>query len=310
MAIDEATSAMLQAMAAQGAPPMSELEPAMVRAGGLAAAEMNQPGPDLAEVHDHEVDVPGATITVRSYNPGNARGAIVYFHGGGWVLGSIAESDAVTRTLAARTGAIVYSVGYRLAPENPYPAAPNDAWAATLWAANDIATRAPGAPLLVAGESAGGTLAAVVAQRAAQEGGPAIAAQVLIYPATDSDMDRPSYVAPENQLMLSKDTMIWFWDHYATPEQRSEPAASPLRAETLAGLPAALVISAEHDPLLDEGEAYADRLLASGVAVRKHRFDGQVHGFYSMPDYLPAAALAMDAIVDYVDGVLGGDQPS
>ena len=227
---------------------------------------------------------------------------IVYYHGGGWVLGALDQFDALARRLAERTGCAVVLVDYRLAPEHRYPTAVEDALTALHWTAANLEEIAGSAvPLIVAGDSAGGCLAAVVAQRS-REAGPEIALQVLVYPVTDCDLDRDSYLEPENQLLVSRDTMAWFWDHYAPdPSVRTSPDASPLRARTLAGLPPAVVLTAEYDVLRDEGEAYAQRLAQDGVRVEHERFDGQMHGFFMMGDILPSSAAGIDFVAGAID---------
>ncbi len=211
-------------------------------------------------------------------------GVIVYYHGGGWVIGSIDEADTVARKLAERTSCAVVLAGYRLAPEHRYPVAVEDSWAALEWTGERLDGLAgAGAPLFVAGDSAGGNLAAVMALRARDRGGPPLAAQILIYPVTDADFDRPSYTDPANQVLLTREAMTWFWDHYAPdPARRAEADASPLRADDLSGLPPAVVLTAEHDVLRDEGEAYAERLREAGVAVNVMRHEGQMHGFFTL----------------------------
>ena len=227
---------------------------------------------------------------------------IVYYHGGGWVLGALDQFDALARRLAERTGCAVVLVDYRLAPEHRYPTAVEDALTALHWTAANLEEIAGSAvPLIVAGDSAGGCLAAVVAQRS-REAGPEIALQVLVYPVTDCDLDRASYLEPENQLLVSRDTMAWFWDHYAPdPSVRTSPDASPLRARTLAGLPPAVVLTAEYDVLRDEGEAYAQRLAQDGVRVEHERFDGQMHGFFMLGDILPSSAAGIDFVARAID---------
>ena len=256
--LDEPSATFLASMAESGLPPLHELTPRAAREAGARMAELYGRGPEMARVQDVELG--------RLFVPnGRARGVIVYYHGGGWVLGSPDQFDALARRLAAGTGCAVVLVDYRLAPEHRYPAAVDDAWTALEWTAanlEQIAGRP--VPLIVAGDSAGGCLAAVVAQRA-REAGPEIALQVLVYPVTDCDLDRDSYLEPENQLIVGRDTMAWFWDLYAPdPAVRSRPDASPLRATDLAGLPPAVVLTAQYDPLRDEGEAYAERLAAGG----------------------------------------------
>ena len=205
----------------------------------------------------------GHPIPIRVLVPQQgARGVIVYLHGGGWVIGTIDEFDTLARKLAERTSCAVVLVDYRLAPEHRYPTAVDDCDAALDWTAEHLADIAghDDVPLIVAGDSAGGNLAAVMAQRARDRDGPAIALQVLIYPVTDADFDRPSYVDPDNQLLLTREGMVWFWDHYVPDAaQRAEPDASPLHAAILERLPPAVVLTAEHDVLRDEGEAYAER---------------------------------------------------
>jgi acetyl esterase len=260
-------------------------------------------GPAMASVRDTRVRVSGGYVPVRILTPGGLpsdrpRGVIVWYHGGGWVLGGLDDADPVGRTLAQRTACTVVMVDYRLAPEYRYPTAVDDAWAALGWVAARLPELADGpAPLIVAGDSAGGNLAAIMAQRAKAAGGPAIAAQVLIYPVTDCDLDTTSYRDPANQLLLSRDSMTWFWNHYApVPDARAHPDASPLRATDLTELPPAVVLTAEHDVLRDEGEIYATRLVKSRVPVRHRRLAGQMHGFFSMVGVLPGAAAGMDFV--------------
>jgi acetyl esterase len=220
---------------------------------------------------------------------------IAYYHGGGWVLGSIDEFDAFGRHLAARSGYTVVLVDYRLAPEHRFPAAVEDASDALQWVADHLSELAgPQAPLIVAGDSAGGNLAAVVAQRA-RGGDIPIALQLLIYPVVDCDLERPSYVDPGNQLFLDRAGMEWFWSHYIPdPAKRADPAASPLRAADLSGLPPAVVLTAEHDPLRDEGEEYARRLADAGVPVELRRFDRQMHAFCMFVGVLASSLEAID----------------
>ena len=202
----------------------------------------------------------------------------------GWVIGDIESSDGLCRILTNAVGCIVVSVDYRLAPEHPFPAAADDAYHATLWAATN-ASSFGGDPsrIAVCGDSAGGNLAAVVAQIARDRGKPAICFQLLIYPVTDAACDTPSYSENAEGYFLTKDAMQWFWNHYVRNDaDRNHPYASPLRARNLAGLPAALVITAEFDPLRDEGERYAEGLRAAGTPVQLTRYEGMIHGFFAM----------------------------
>jgi acetyl esterase len=311
MALDEATAALLAQIASTGAKPMHELTPAEAR--GLAAAMRAQapPGPAMARVQNARARVAGGVVPVRVLVPvDRPRGVIVYYHGGGWVIGSIKDSDLLGRELARATGCAVVLAGYRLAPEYRYPTAVEDSVAALRWTADhllDIAG-AP-VPLIVAGDSAGGNLAAVVARRASA-GGPAIAAQVLVYPVTDADFATTSYQDPENDLLLTRESMAWFWDHYAPDAAaRLHPDASPLRAAYLSGLPPAIIITAEHDVLRDEGELYATRLLKAGVPVVLRRFAGQMHGFFTMTGVLPGSAAAIEFVAAELKPSLEGSCP-
>jgi acetyl esterase len=278
---------MLAQFAEAGGKPLHESTPEEARALGAALAEMSGPAPRMARREDITVTAgDGYDIPVRILvPPQQTRGVIVWLHGGGWVIGAIDECDTLGAKLAERTSCAVVLVDYRLAPEHRYPTAVDDCWAALEWAAanrSDLAGN-PDAPLIVAGDSAGGNLSAVMALRARDRGGPPIALQVLIYPVTDADFTRPSYVDDANQLLLTGDAMVWFWDHYVPDAgRRAEPDASPLKAGSLGGLPPAVVLTAEHDVLRDEGEAYADALRDAGVDVNFRRHDGQMHGFFTL----------------------------
>jgi acetyl esterase len=220
----------------------------------------------------------------------------VYFHGGGWVVGSVAISDPFCRALANASGCAVMSVEYRLAPEDRYPAAANDAYAATRWSAEHAADLAVDASrIAVGGSSAGGNLAAVVTLMARERGAPPIAFQLLHVPVTDHDFGTPSYRTNARGFGLTRAGMQWFWDHYAPDAKlRDEPYASPLRAKDLSGLPPAHVVTAECDPLRDEGKAYAARLLQSGVPTTYVEYPGMVHGFTSMAMLVPTGRTAID----------------
>jgi acetyl esterase len=286
VALDSATKALLEQMAAAGGKPLHESSPEEARELGKAIAAMAGPSPVMGRVEDLDVPGPDGDVPVRVIVPRQgARGVVVYLLGGGWVIGSIDEYEILARKLAERTSCAVVLVEYRLAPEHRYPAAVSDSWAGLQWAdahRADIAGRAD-VPLIVAGDSAGGNLAAVMAQRARDRGGPDIALQVLVYPVTDADFETPSYRDPENALILTREAMVWFWDHYLPDaSRRAEPDASPLRADSLAGLPPAVVLTAEHDVLRDEGEAYAKRLEEAGVPVDFRRHAGQTHGFFQI----------------------------
>jgi acetyl esterase len=211
----------------------------------------------------------------------------VYLHGGGWVVGSIESHDPVCRRLAARTPCVVVSVDYRLAPEHPFPAGLEDAWAATEWVAAHAAELGADR-VAVGGDSAGGNLAAVVALRARDRGLP-LALQVLIYPVIDADLDSPGYREHGEGVNLTRAKMAWYWERYLAGADGFAPEASPLRAADLAGVAPALVQTAEHDPLVHEGEAYAHALEAAGVPVALTRYDGQIHGFVRLAALCPRA---------------------
>ena len=227
----------------------------------------------------------------------NPIGVMVYCHGGGWVLGSIDEYDTVARKLAERTSCAVVLVEYRHAPEHRYPTAVDDSYAALEWVGEhliDITGRE--VPLMVVGDSAGGNLSAVMAIRARDRNGQSIGLQVLVYPVTDAEFDRPSYTDPNNALLLTRDGMIWFWDHYIPDSsRRTEPDASPLHTENLSGLPPALIMTAEHDVLRDEGGAYAARLQEVNVPTDLQRYAGQMHGFFTLL-MLPGSELSFQKV--------------
>jgi acetyl esterase len=285
----------LDGKAASGAPPLWELTPGEARAGAEAGNAVIPAGPDLESVRDIVIPSRAGGIPARLYSPSAAApGLVVYYHGGGWVLGSLDGWDASVRSLAVASGCDVVSVDYRLAPEHVFPAAADDAYDALAWAAS-AAGLAAGRPIVVAGDSAGGNLAAVAALRARDFGGPPLVLQVLFYPVVDCDLDRRSYREYDgDEFILNRRDMSWFWDHYTPdPATRANPYASPLRATSLAGLPPAYVVTAEHDPLRDEGFAYADRLRAARVPVEHRHFGSQIHAFFTFTGVLDDADKAV-----------------
>jgi acetyl esterase len=270
----------------------------------FAAMRMASPElPDLASVTDGTIPSPdGHDIPIRTYIPvGVANPAVcVYLHGGGWVIGSIETHDGPCREIAARSGCAVVSVEYRLSPETKHPGPLEDCMAVVEWIASKGADLGvDGSRLVIAGDSAGGNLAAAVALEARDRGGPRIAAQVLVYPVTDLSMGTPSYVDNAEGYFLTADAMRWFIDHYCDGAVE-DPRVSPLKAGDHSGLPTALVITAEYDPLRDEGEAYARKLEAAGVPTTLHRFDGQIHGFLGMYGMLDDGKAALDEIAEAV----------
>jgi acetyl esterase len=296
VALDPQVVAYLDQMVALGVPAPSEvpLDEARREYEERAAALFGS-APPVASVE--ELDVAGVPVRVYRPSPGDLPG-LVYFHGGGWVIGSLESHDPLCRMLAARSGCAVIAVEYRLAPEHPYPAAVEDAWTVTAWAAERFS------PLAVAGDSAGGQLAAAVALRA-REAGVTLALQVLIYPVTNHAFDTRSYREHGEGLVLTTALMRWFWARYLQDETRAdEPDCSPLRAPDLAGLPPALVLTGEYDPLRDEGEAFARRLSEAGVPVRLRRYEGLIHGFIRMPAVIDRANDAIDEVAGAVASAL------
>jgi acetyl esterase len=278
-------------------PQLYTMSLADARAADLASIQAASGGAEpVAEVVDREVPGPDGTVPIRLYRPDAAPGlpVLVYFFGGGWVLGTIDTADAVCRRLANAAGCVVVAVGYRLAPEHKFPAAVHDCHAATAWVAahaDDLGVDPR--RIAVGGDSAGGNLAAAVALLA-RESGPALAGQLLVYPNTDYAARTASLKASRHTWWFNRISVAWYWGHYlARPEDGLHPLASPLRAESLAGLPPALVITAEFDPLRDEAEEYAHRLAASGVDVELTRYDGMVHGFFCMGGDLDDGAAAV-----------------
>jgi acetyl esterase len=278
--------------------PMHRMTPQQARDAFAALVVGSRRPEDVIPVKSVEDStVPGAVgdLPARIYRPDETGPlpTVLLLHGGGWVIGDIETHDNTARQIARDARAVVVAVGYRLAPESPFPAAVEDAIAATRWVAEHLAELGGGDRLAVAGDSAGGNLAAVVAQHCRDAGGPELSAQFLIYPSTDVAGDYPSRTENGSGYFLESATMEWFFQQYAGAETEIDARLSPLLAEKLTGLPAAVVITAEYDPLRDEGEAYADALSAAGVPVTLCRFDGMIHGFFDMG---PASAAARAAI--------------
>jgi acetyl esterase len=260
---------------------------------------------EVDEVVDLLIPGPSGTIRVRVYRPLSTEllPAVVYFHGGGWVVGTIESHDPVCRALANRTPCVVVAVDYRLAPEWPFPAALDDAWAATQWVADEaLKLGADASRIVVAGDSAGGNLAAAVALRA-RDSGLSLALQALVYPVTDFDFESESYARYDSGLNLTRAKMQWYWAQYLAGADGLHPDASPLRAPDLAGVAPALVQVAELDPLLSEGEAYAARLAEAGVPVILTRYDGMIHGFIRMPALVAEADFSLGEIASAVDAL-------
>jgi acetyl esterase len=307
MALHPQARAVLDAQQAAGALAGPDSSPREARRIYNSAPDFSGPREPVAAVEDTVIAGPGGDLGIRIYSPGSPTPvpALVYFHGGGWVMGSIDAVDAPLRALTNRAGCLVCSVDYRLAPEHRFPAAFDDARAAFGWVVNHAASvGADASRVAVGGDSAGGNLAAAIAL-AERDGGPRVSAQVLIYPVLDHDFDRPSYLANAEGFGMTRDSMKWYWDHYVPDtNRRSDPLASPLRAPDLTGLPPALIVTAEHDVLRDEGEAYAARLRDAGVSVTLSRYEGMMHGFWRTAGAVDAGQRVIEEIADWLTAVL------
>jgi acetyl esterase/lipase len=297
MALDPNVQLLLSALEQQGTEGLRELGVEQAREG-IALLHALGGTVDIERSEDRTIPGPGGDIPARVYSPAAEAvlPVVVYFHGGGWCIGDIASYDGVCRKLATASGLTVVSVDYRLAPEHTFPCAAEDCYAATRWIAEHAdELGVDGTRLAVAGDSAGGNLAAVTAIFARDRGAPTIAFQLLAYPVIDGTMSFPSYKENAEGYLLTADDMAWFYEQYAGEgTDRKDPVLSPLYTPDLSGLPPALVISAEYDPLRDEGEAYADALQQAGVSARASRYDGMVHGFLPLDNVIPAAAGAME----------------
>ncbi|MEP7123336.1 MAG: alpha/beta hydrolase [Byssovorax sp.] len=299
MPLDPTARVLLDQLAASGVPSLEVLPVAQARAVFEALSRNHGAKLALARVEDRQIPGPAGEIAVRIYTP-EAQGplpVLAYLHGGGWVIGSLETHDALCRELARAVQAIVVAVDYRLAPEHPFPAGLEDGYAALAWiAANADSFGGDPAKLAIGGDSAGGNLSAVIALLARDRGGPKIAHQLLIYPVTDLNADTVSLRENAEGYFLTRAIMAWFSTHYITAEQRTLPHASPRLATDHRNLPPATVITAEFDPLRDDGEAYAVRLREHGIPVESVRYDGMIHGFITMPMFRQAGeAIALAA---------------
>lgn len=288
MPLDPQAQAFLDQMVAFGAQPLNTLSPEDARKAFDLLAELSELKPEpVAKVEDRLIPGPVGQIPIRVYTPQGTEPfpVLIFFHGGGFVLGSIKIYEELCRALTNGADCIVVSVDYRVAPEHKFPAAVEDCYAATKWVAGN-AKAIGGDPthIAVGGDSAGGNLAAVVSLMARDQGTPPLVYQLLVYPTTSFALDTPSCQENADGYFLTRDDMVWFRNLYLRSNaDRDDPYASPLQAQDLRGLPSALVITAEFDPLRDEGEAYAARLREADVAVVCTRYNGMIHGFLSMP---------------------------
>ena len=283
----------LEMMGQLGLPPIESMSPTEARAFSEASSAMRPPGPEVGEMIDGTLPGADGPLEYRLYRPATKgpHPIVVYFHGGGWVFGSHVSDDPLCRDMCVKADVIMVSVNYRHAPEARFPAAADDGFAALQWvAANAEKLGGSADRIAVAGWSAGGNVAAVVAQLARDNGGPALRGQLLLTPVTDGSRQHQSHLDNADGYILTKSLMEWFWNHYADAADRSHPKASPLLAADLSGLPPAMVITAQFDPLRDEGDAYAKAMAAAGVPVRHLRARGHIHTSITMVDALPSSA--------------------
>ncbi|TDC43400.1 alpha/beta hydrolase [Micromonospora sp. KC213] len=313
MSLDPQVVAYRAARAAAGTPPLYTRTLAEARAADLAAIRAG--GGDVEPVHevrDTHLPGPAGDLPVRIHRPAGdgPLPTLVYFFGGGWTLGSVDTADGICRRLANATPCQVVTVGYRLAPEHPFPAAVQDCHAATAWlAAHAAEFRVDPDRLAVGGDSAGGNLAAAVTLLARSHG-PRLAGQLLVYPNTDQRAGGAP-AGDEDPLLFNRHSVDWYRNHYlADPADATHPLASPLLADDLSGLPPALVVTAEHDPLREQGERYAERLRADGVAVRLTRYAGMIHGFFAMPGVFDAGRRAQDEAAAFLRDRFAGTGPT
>ncbi|MEB3830874.1 alpha/beta hydrolase [Phormidium sp. CCY1219] len=298
MPANSETQALLAEIAQWEFPPISKLNPTKVREVNEIFLRFSHAREAIAQVENRSIPGPAGEIPLRIYTPAGQAPfpVLVYFHGGGWVIGNLEMEESICRTLANRADCVVVSVDYRLAPEHLFPAAAEDAYAATLWVANHAAElNADRDRLAVGGESAGGNLAAVVAQMARDRQSLSLVYQLLFYPVIQYRFDTPSYRQNSKYYLLTKPLMKWFWDCYLTSAADGKnPYASPMFAKTLHNLPPALIITAELDILRDEAELYGDRLQAAGVPVKISRYNGTIHGFVNLAKKLPQGLSALE----------------
>ena len=294
MNLDPQATAFLAEVAAQNPSKYENMPASEGREIFTSLTDIFGTGPEPASTRD--IQIPNGP-RVRLYRAvgGGRQPCVMYFHGGGWVLGDIETHDTLCRRISAQAGVSVVSVDYRTAPDAAFPAAIDDSYAATKYISEQATDlQIDTSRIAVAGDSAGGNLAAAVCLKARDNAGPAIHSQWLIYPITDADTETASYHKFADDLGLTRDLMVWFWDQYVpNPDDRSHPLASPLRAESLAGLPPAYLLSAGYDVLYDEGQAYARKMQAAGVPVTEQTHPSMLHGFLHFSEPFDEAATAM-----------------
>ncbi|MCY3883442.1 MAG: alpha/beta hydrolase [Gammaproteobacteria bacterium] len=296
MPLHPAYTEKLRLLNSQNAPPLRAVPVELIRE---TYRTMQPERPDVAVESVQEVTIPtdSGTLGIRIYRPSlrDDLPVVLMFHGGGWVIGDLTTVDGQCRDVAVGTGAIVVAVDYRLAPEHRFPTAAEDCFSALNWVHDNIhAYGGDSARLGVAGDSAGGNLAAVVALMSRDRHGPELQCQLLVYPVIDgTNFDSSSYLENAQGFGLTRDDMLWFWDQYTNCDDRTNPYASPIVAESMSDLPPALILTAEYDVLRDEGEAYGERLRTDGVDAEVVRFDGFIHGFFAETKSVPATRKAM-----------------
>ncbi|MFF4554410.1 alpha/beta hydrolase [Streptomyces sp. NPDC001422] len=303
---DAELAAFVETVRQDPGPPARAVGAAELRRAQRLRAEVRPPGPEIAHVED--LPVGRGAVGARLYRPSPTRGPLVVFlHGGMWTIGDLESHDRACRRLALRTGTAVLSVDFRRAPEHPWPAAVDDCVDAIRWAAVDGGSSVGIAgPTVVMGDSSGGNLAALACLRLRDEGGPLPAAQILVYPNTDLTLSCPSTRLKDTGWALTTDDVAWGVEQWVPdPSRRADPSVSPLYASDLGGLPPAVVITAEHDPLRDEGNAYAARLAEADVPVRHRCEAGMIHGFLTLDTLSPAAAAAGERVFADVADLLG-----
>ncbi|MGA1754485.1 MAG: alpha/beta hydrolase fold domain-containing protein, partial [Ilumatobacteraceae bacterium] len=296
---------LLDAMAMLNLPPIESMSPPDARMFMEMSSAVRPPGPEVGEIIDGMLPGADGPIEYRLYRPPTPgpHPVVVYYHGGGWVIGSHTSDDPLCRELCVKSNVVIVSVNYRHAPEHRFPAAADDSFAALQWvAANAASLGGDPTRLAVAGWSAGGNVAAVAAQLARDNGGPSLKGQLLLTPAVDGSKEYPSMRENAEGYVLTKSLMDWFWDHYADPSDRSHPKASPLLAESLANLPPAVIVTGQYDPLRDEGDAYAAALKAAGVPVQHIQARGHTHTSVGMVDVLPSGRPVRDQMAAALRG--------
>jgi len=310
MALHPSAEMMVQVLADSGLSFTPDATPEDRRAAMIAATTNPRfPKHPVHDVYDRTIPGPAGEIPVRVFRPSAdvGRPLLLWFHGGGWVTGNLDTHDQLCRLLADHAGVVVVSVDYRLAPESKFPAAADDCLAAYEWAlAHADEVGADAQRIAIGGDSAGGNLAAVVALDARERGIPQPTLQLLVYPVIEVEFDSAAMVDNAKGYFLEAESMRWFWEHYArTPADFDDPRFSPIRASDLSGLARAVVITAEYDPLRDQGEAYAEKLAQAGVPTEAVRADGLIHGFFGMHEFMPPGQDSWDVSVAALRESLG-----